>query len=81
MLGVEREHSCPAKQKLPITFDLLCRLQYLLDPNSHDDVVYLEAMTSAHFLLLRAGEFTVPYITSYDVETLLRLQDVALDIM
>lgn len=38
-------------------------------------------MTSAHFLLLRAGEFTVGNKTSYDVETLLRLQDVALRIM
>ena len=35
-------------------------------------------MTTAYFLLLRAGEFTVTSKTSYDVETLLRLQDVNL---
>ena len=76
--GIEREHSSPAKQKLPITFDLLCRLHYLIDPHSADDAVHWVAMTTAHFLLLRAGEFTVPSTTSYDAETLLRLQDVAL---
>ena len=72
--GIEREHSSPAKQKLPITFDLLCRLQYLIDPHS----IYWAAMTTAHFLLLRVGEFTIKSKTSYDIETLLRLQDVNL---
>lgn len=76
--GIEREHSSSAKQKLPITFDLLCRLQYLIDPHSDDDAVYWAAMTTAHFLLLRAGEFTIKSKTSYDVQTLLRLQDVNL---
>ena len=79
--GNERVHSSPAKQKLPITFDLLCRLHYLIDPHSADDAVYWAAMTTAHFLLLRAGEFTVPSKTSSDAETLLRLQDVTLHTM
>lgn len=57
--GIERVHSRPAKQKLPITFDLLCRLKYFIDPHSEDDTVYWAAMTTAHFLLLRTGEFTV----------------------
>ena len=35
-------------------------------------------MTTAHFLLLRVGEFTITSKTSYDIETLLRLQDVNL---
>ena len=76
--GIEREHSAPVKQKLPITFDLLCRLHYLIDPLSEDDTVYWAAMATAHFLLLRAGEFTVTSNTSYDVGTLLRVQDVTL---
>lgn len=76
--GIERVHSSPAKQKLPITFDLLCRLKYFIDPHSEDDTVYWAALTTAHFLLLRAGEFTVTSKTSYDIETLLRLQDVNL---
>ena len=76
--GIEREHSAPATQKLPITFDLLCRLHYLIDPHSDDDAVYWAAMTTAHLLLLRAGEFTVKSNTSYDVGTLLRVQDVTL---
>ena len=78
MRGIEREHSSPAKQKLPITFDLLCRLHYLIDPHSTDDAAYWAAMTTAHFLLLRAGEFTVTSNTSYAAETSLCLQDVSL---
>lgn len=76
--GIERVHSSLPKQKLPITFDLLCRLQHFIDPHSEDDIVYWAAVTTAHFLLLRAGEITVTSKTSYDVETLLRLQDVNL---
>ena len=76
--GIKREHSAPATQKLPTTFDLLCRLHYLIDPHFDDDAVYWAAMTTAHFLLLRAGEFTVKSNTSYDVGTLLRVQDVTL---
>jgi len=76
--GIERVHSSPPKQKLPITFDLLCRLQHFIDPHSEDDIVYWAAVTTAHFLLLRAGEFTITSKTSYDVQTVLRLQDVTL---
>ena len=76
--GIEREHSAPVKQKLPITFDLRCRLHYLIDPHSEDDIVYWVAMATAHFLLLRAGEFIVQSNTSYDAETLLRVQDATL---
>ena len=76
--GIEREHSAPVKQKLPITFDLLCRLHYLIDPHSEDDIVYWAAMASAYFLLLGAGEFTVQSNTSYDAETLLCVQDATL---
>ena len=73
------EHSSPAKEKFPIIFYLLCHLQYLLDPNSADDVFYWAAMTSAHFLLLRVGVFFVPNKPPHDIETL--IQDVTLHIM
>ena len=76
--GIERQHSAPATQKLLITFDLLCCLHYLIDPHSDDDAVFWAAMTTAHFLLLRASGFTVQTNTSYDVGTLLRVQDVTL---
>ena len=76
--GIEHVHSSPPKQKLPITFDLLCRLQHFIDPPSKDNIVYWAAVTTAHFLLLSAGEFTVTSKTSYDVKTLLHLQDVNL---
>jgi len=72
------EHSSPTKQKLPITFELLCRLHYLIDPHSADDAVHWAAMTTAYFPLLRTGEFIVPSKTSYDAKALLRLQDVTL---
>lgn len=74
-------HSSPAKQKLPITFYLLYHLQYLLDPNSEYDVFHWAAMASAHFQLLRVVGVSVPNKTSYDIETLFRLQDIALHIM
>ena len=64
--GVELEHSSPAKQELPITFYLLCHLQYLLDPNSEDEVFYWAAMTSGHLQLLRVVGVSVPNKTSYD---------------
>jgi len=76
--GIERVHSSLPKQKLLITFDLLCHLQYFIELHPKDDTVYWAAVTTAHFLLLRAGEFTVTSKTSYDAETLLCLQDVSL---
>ena len=57
--GIEREHIAPAKQKLPITFDILCKLHPLVDATLPDDITVWAAITSAHFLLLRASEFTV----------------------
>ena len=57
--GIDREHSTPITQKLPITFDLLCQLYVFINFSDIDNIVYWSAMTLAHFLLLRAGEFVV----------------------
>lgn len=74
--GIEREHFITTTKKLPITFDLLCQMHPLIDLTDFDDVVYWSAMTTAHFLLLRAGEFvttdssqTVPSICDLQLET------------
>lgn len=55
--GIEREHFLPTKQKLPITFDILCKLYYFIDHSLPTDITYWAAITTAHFLLLRASEF------------------------
>ena len=57
---------------------ILCRLHFLIDPFSEDDTVYWAVMTTAHFLLLRAGESTVKSHTSNNVGPLLRVQDCAI---
>lgn len=58
--GIERLHVTSVTQKLPITFDLLYRTSSSLDvTNRLDDIVYWAALTTAHFLLLRASEFAV----------------------
>lgn len=41
LTGIEREHSLPAKQRLPITFDLFCCMHYLIGPHSDDSTVII----------------------------------------
>lgn len=70
--GIERKHFSPVQQKLPITFDLLCKMYTFIDLANQDDTVYWSAMTMAHFLLLRASEFMItdssdPMLTLSDV--------------
>ena len=38
--GIERQHFCPPKQKMPLTFDLLAELKPFLNPSSIDDTVH-----------------------------------------
>ena len=71
--GIEREHFSAVKQKLPITFDLLCRMRNFIDDNNKDDTVYWAATTTAHFLLLRASEFVK---TDMSDQVLLNIEDV-----
>lgn len=51
--------SAPPKGKLPITFDLLCKIHPFVNFRSGDDIVYWTATTCGHFLLLRTGQFTL----------------------
>ena len=76
--GIERSHYLPTQQKLPITFDLLCKFYIFLDRRSPDDTVYWAAMTTAHFLFLRASEFTATDPPSPATEAPLCIQDVAI---
>jgi len=74
--GIEREHSTIITQKLPITFDLLCKLYAFIDFSDIDNIVYWSAMTLAHFLLLRAGEFVV----TDPSQTILSINDIEINL-
>lgn len=58
--GIERKHFSAPKQKMPLTFDILSDIQTFNIPTCDDDKVRWAAITNGHFLMLRAGEFTVP---------------------
>ena len=64
--GIERKHFKPPKQKLPLTFDIFCEIRPFINYSSFNDIAYWAAMTTAHFLLLRAGEFTVQAGEQFD---------------
>jgi len=57
--GISRLHGITAKQKLAITIELLGDMKQFISLSSHDDYVKWSAMATAHFFLLRCGEFTV----------------------
>jgi hypothetical protein len=53
------------KQKLPITLDILFKIEETMNDNFDSNVLWA-AMTLAHFGCLRAGELTVPSVMSFD---------------
>ena len=57
--GIERKHFSARKQKIPLTFNILSDIQAFIIPTCDDDTVRWTAITAGHFLMLRAGEFTV----------------------
>ena len=57
--GIERKQFSAPKQKVPLTFDSLSDIQALIIPTCDEDTVRWAAITAGHFLMLRAGEFTV----------------------
>ena len=61
---------------MPITFDLLCKIYLFVNFRSNDDIVYWAAITCGHFLLLRAGEFTLRSKERFDPSRNLALGDV-----
>jgi len=70
--GIQRQHFTPTKQKLPITFDILCKLYDFIDHSLPTDITFWAAITTAHFLLLRASEFTITDSHSDDIPLLLK---------
>ena len=74
--GIERKHFAPPRQKMPITFDLLCSIHPFVNFHSRDDIVFWTAITCGHFLLLRAGELTVHNNEHFDPSRHLTLNDV-----
>ena len=76
--GIERQHFSPPKQKMPLTFDILTALHSFLNPSSIDDTVHWAAITTGHFLMLRASEFTVPSSEVFDASSHLTVADAKL---
>ena len=76
--GIERQHFSPPKQKMPLTFDILRDIHSFLNPSSIDDTVHWAAITTGHFLMLRAGEFTVPSNEEFDTSSHLTAADAKL---
>ena len=74
--GIERKHFTSPKQKMPITFDLLCKIHPFVNFLSSNDIVFWSAITCGHFLLLRASEFTVNGNEPFDPSRHLTLSDV-----
>ena len=74
--GIQRIHGVTVRQKLAITTKLLLDIKHYINPNSHNDVVMWAAMVTAHFLLLRCGEFTVRQSQQFRSDHHLTLDDV-----
>ena len=74
--GIEWNHFAPPKRKIPITFDPLCKTHPFVNFRSSDDIVFCTAITCGHFLLLRAGEFTLHNQERFDPSRHLTLGDV-----
>lgn len=66
------------KQKLPLTFDILSAVKPFLNPRSDDDNVKWAALTTGHFLMLRAGELTVASSDHFDSSIHLTFSDAKL---
>lgn len=76
--GINRLHGITAKQKLAITIELLGNMKQFISLSSHDDYVKWSAMVTAHFFLLRCGEFTVSHPKDFRPDRYLTLADVQL---
>lgn len=73
--GIERQQFSPPKQKMPLPFDILADIKPFLNPSCTDDAVQWAAITTGHFLMLRASEFTVPSCDLFDASIHLTVAD------
>ena len=73
--GIERQHFCLPKQKMPLTFDIIRDIKSFLNPLCTDDRVQRAAIATSHFLMLRASEFTVPSWDLFDASRHLTVAD------
>ena len=78
MRGIERQHFSAPKQKMPLTFDILSAVKPFLNPKSDDDNAKWAALTTGHFLMLRAGELTVASSDHFDPSIHLTCSDAKL---
>lgn len=76
--GIERQHFSAPKQRMPLTFDILSAVKPFLNPRSDDDNVKWAALTTSHFLMLRAGELTIPSSDHFDSSIHLTFSDAKL---
>ena len=68
-------------RRLPVTIDIMRNLKsiWLSTPPHPDSVMLWAASCTGFFGFLRAGEFTVPSLNSYDASVHLNLGDLAVD--
>lgn len=77
--GIKRMQGHTTGQRLPITNQLLMVIRGALDFRQHDHVMFWAACTLAYFGFLRAAEFTVQNLKSFDKTTHLQVEDLAFD--
>lgn len=75
---MERQQFSAPKQKMPLTFDILFAVKPFLKPRSDDDNVKWAALTTGHFLMLRAREITVSSSDHFDSSIHLTFSDAKL---
>ena len=84
LAGIKRTQarsSAPPKPRLPITPQLLGKLQqqWVLKPPTQEGLMLWAAACTGFFGFLRSGEFTVPSPGAYNKEVHLDLEDLAID--
>lgn len=63
---------------MPLTFDILSAVKPFLNPKSDNDNLKYAALTTSHFLMLRAGELAVASSDHFDSSIHLSFTDAKL---
>lgn len=77
--GIKKIQGTNTLQRLPITNTLMAIIKQSLNLNNKDHLMFWAACSLAYFGLLRAAEFTVPNLQSFDTNIHLQLSDLAFD--